>query len=180
MEHKQQGHACQDNSLNTTLFAELYQRYAAIIFTYVQRHVPSRQDAEDILLEVFLAALENEKLPDIDGDRQRAWLLRVAHNKMVDYHRHARNNVPLEEAVDTMYCSEDMEPEQVLLHQEEQSMLRTRLKRLPAVQQEVVRMRFMDELPYAEIARAMNKREGAIRVLLWRSLRSLREFYNRW
>ena len=40
--------------------AALYQRYAATVFTYLRHRVPSREDAEDLLLEVFLAAFEQQ------------------------------------------------------------------------------------------------------------------------
>jgi len=75
----------------------------------VLRHVPAREDAEDILLEVFLAALENESISELNQEKQRAWLLRVAHNKIVDFHRYTvrRTNVPLEDVTETLYGAED-------------------------------------------------------------------------
>ncbi len=165
--------------LDDTPIAVLYQREALTILKYVLRRVPTREDAEDILLEVFLAALENEMISELGEEKQRAWLLRVAHNKIIDHHRYAvrRAAVPLEDVAETLFSEEDMEPDQVVLQQEEYALLRTHLMRLPAHQQEILRLRFTAGLRYAEIARRLNKREGAIRQLFSRSLSFLRAIY---
>jgi DNA-directed RNA polymerase specialized sigma24 family protein len=57
--------------------AALYQRYAPAIFAYPLKQTASREDAEDLLLEVFLAAMERDNLSDLHEPEQRAWLLAV-------------------------------------------------------------------------------------------------------
>lgn len=167
------------STLDDTPLGQLYQREAYTIFKYIYRRVTSREDAEDILLEVFLAALENEDLADLKADKQRAWLFRVAHNKVIDHRRYAtyRTAVPLENIVDTMYETEEAAPDELLLHEEEYQQLQANLARLPALQQEIVHMRFHMGMRYTEIARRINKREGAVRTLLSRSLSFLRNIY---
>ena len=78
----------------------LYDRFALTIFTYIGQHVSNEQDAEDLLEEVFLAAFKNESLARISAERQLAWLLRVARNKVVDRYRHLALHtlVPLDQA----------------------------------------------------------------------------------
>ncbi len=66
----------------------LYDRFALAIFTYICQHLSNRQDAEDLLVEVFLAAFKNDGLSSLPVARQLAWLLRVTRNKLVDRHRH--------------------------------------------------------------------------------------------
>ncbi len=48
-----------DACLDPSSAGSLYQQYGRVIFAYVRRHTHSWEDAEDLLLEVFLAALEN-------------------------------------------------------------------------------------------------------------------------
>ena len=68
--------------------ARLYRSYAPGILAYLRRHVPTQEDAEDLLLDVFLAALEYEpRLAGLAEDELRAWLATVARNKMIDHHR---------------------------------------------------------------------------------------------
>src|SRR5260221_3852817 len=75
-----------------SLIAALYQRHAPSILTFIRRHIPSREDAEDALLEVFLAALESEKLDALNEGEQLAWLRRGGDNKCNDYHRRPNRN----------------------------------------------------------------------------------------
>src|SRR2546430_12403877 len=67
----------------------LYDRYASSIFAYVRLYTPSWEDAEDVTLEVFMAALEQEKLSALTERQQLVWVRRVAHNKLVDSYRRA-------------------------------------------------------------------------------------------
>lgn len=70
-----------------SLSGELYQRYAPRLLAYLCHHLPSLHDAEDALLDVFLAALEREAhLSELAPEQQGAWLWAVARNRMVDYH----------------------------------------------------------------------------------------------
>src|SRR5215470_19315209 len=79
--------------------AALYDRYASSIFAYARLYTPSWEDAEDVTLEVFTAALEQEKLSALTERQQLVWLRRVAHNKLVDRYRSVVHlpTVPLEQ-----------------------------------------------------------------------------------
>jgi len=160
---------------------DLYQRYWLMILTDVLSHVPSQQDAEDVLLEVFLAALESDILQALGEKQQLAWLRRVAHNKCVDYHRRSIRHpvVPLEASTATLYDDENLAPEQVALRHEELVLLRARFSSLSAAQQEILLLRFAEGLRCTEIASRMNKSEGAIRTMLSRALNLLRSIYEK-
>ncbi len=81
----------------------LYDRFAATILAYLCQLVSNRQDAEDLLLEVFMVACKNEMLSGVPAGRQLAWLRRVARNKAVDRYRHTARltMLPLEQARET-------------------------------------------------------------------------------
>ena len=164
-----------------TSIAELYQRYWLILLSNIRQQVSTQEDGEDILLEVFLAALESNILVTLEEKQQLAWLRRVAQHKCIDYHRRStrRPAIPLEAAVASLYEDEMLAPEQIALRREEQALLRNRLASLPDHQQEVLSLRFGEGLRCAEIARRTNKSEGAIRTLLSRSLNLLRSIYDK-
>jgi RNA polymerase sigma-70 factor (ECF subfamily) len=61
-------------------YGTLYDRFTLTIFNYICQHVSNKQDAEDLLVEVFLAAFKNEALSSLPADRQMGWLLRVTRN----------------------------------------------------------------------------------------------------
>src|SRR5258708_13683155 len=76
-----------DNAQNG-VDSSLYERFAVTIFQYLCQQVSNEQDAEDLLLEVFLAAFQDESLSNLPAERQLAWLRRVAHNKVIDPYPH--------------------------------------------------------------------------------------------
>jgi RNA polymerase sigma factor (sigma-70 family) len=166
-------------TISQSHIASLYQSYAPELLQYIRRHVPSQEDAEDVLLEVFIAALEKPDLSKMSEQEQLAWLRRVAHNKFVDLHRRniRRPSIPLEDLQYDLYNEEDDAPELVALGHEEHALLRSHLASLPQIHQKVLRLRFAEDLHCPEIAKQLNKSDGAIRTMLSRILNLLRNTY---
>ncbi|HET8843910.1 MAG TPA: RNA polymerase sigma factor [Ktedonobacteraceae bacterium] len=157
----------------------LYQKHARTILRYIQRYIFSRDDADDILIEVFLAALEDGNVFNLNEGNELPWLLRVAHNKIVDYQRLAVRHptVAFDELLDSPFEKDELTPELAAMIQEDFDLLRRQLALLPENQQQVLRLRFADGLRTKEIARQLHKSDGAIRALLLRSLNLLRKLY---
>lgn len=157
----------------------LYQRYAPELFAYVYRQTNSREDAEDVLLEVFLLALEDRRFSSLNEPKQRAWLWTTVRRKVVDHYRSFSRHpkVPIAQVAETMFESEEQAPEQVALRREEYARLHETMKTLSTAQQEVLQLRFGHELSCAEIAHVMEKSESAVRMLLSRTLKLLRGIY---
>lgn len=166
---------------NDAALAELYQRHVYTLLNFIRRYVSTREDAEDVLLEVFMAAFERNALTGLSESEQLAWLRRVARNKCVDIYRRAqrRQVFSLDSFSETLYEDEERTPEEVALRSEEYALLRTHLAKLPEQQQEVLRLRFASDLRCVEIARHLNKRESAVRMLLSRALNFLRGTYEK-
>jgi RNA polymerase sigma-70 factor (ECF subfamily) len=167
--------------LDDAFLVRLYQRHALFLMAYVRRHVSSREDAEDIVLEVFLAALKQTELSRLSEEKQLAWLQRVAYYKFVDHHRRAMNRpaVSLHEVAETLLVDGGQSPDQLVLRNEEDALLRQQLGQLPEHYQIILQMRFANGLRCAEIASRLNKSEGAVRMVLSRALNTLREIYAR-
>ncbi len=161
--------------------AELYRRYAPAIFAYLLRNVVSREDAEDLLLDVFLAILEKRLSVDVDEQRLGTWIWVVARNKVVDYHRRNKHRMhkELHTVKDTLYENHEQAPEEIALKNEEYQNLYTTLQELPEVQREIVLLRFGHGLTCGEIATVIKKSEGAVRMTLHRTLKLLRTLYTR-
>jgi RNA polymerase sigma factor (sigma-70 family) len=159
--------------------AALYQRSAPELLQYIRRHVPTQEDAEDILLEVFVAALEKQDLSTLSQQDQLAWLRRVAHNKFVDFYRRStrQTSLPLQDLQHELYDEDEHAPELVALGSERHAQLRSHLALLPQIQQEVLRLRFAEDLRCPEIAKRLQKSDGAIRTMLSRVLNVLRTIY---
>ena len=166
---------------NHSLVADLYQSYAPTLLMYLCRQVPTREDAEDILLEVFQAAVESEILAKLDESKRRSWLWTVAQRKASDHHRrvHRRplSSAVLEEVEETLHEDDFYAPESFTLRQEAYTELRMYVSSLPEQQQNILRLRFAYGLTCSEIAQHLNKSGIAVRVMLSRSLNLLRDLY---
>lgn len=155
----------------------LYQRFAPTLFTYLYQQVTSLQDAEDLLLEVFLAALRTDKLIGLSDDQQLAWLRRVARNKVVDRYRRSSllATLPLEQVMEQEDST--LSPEQRAEQQERYERLYAVLKQLSPEQQEMIHLRYVLGLRFVDIAAYLDKPEGSLRKMMTRTLRQLRELY---
>lgn len=164
----------------SALIEELYQHHWLTLFMAIRQQISSKEEAEDILLEVFLAALENPALIGLSEQQQLAWLRRVASNKCIDYYRRSTRYAPLSsENTVPMFSHEPLSPEEMMLNQEEVGLLRHHLSSLSQIQQQVLVLRFAEELRCAQIAMRLHKSEGAIRTLLSRTLNLLRNLYGK-
>jgi RNA polymerase sigma factor (sigma-70 family) len=165
----------------------LYERHAVSIAAYIRARAPTREDAEDLLLEVFLATHEHVFLLECDEAQQLSWLRRIAHNKCVDFYRRAQRHPqvsleenlalgniqdPFDEAVSSL-------PEQAILRNEEHARLYTHLATLPREHYEVLHLRFSCGMRCVDIARKLQTPEGTVRSWLSRSLNALRTLYER-
>jgi RNA polymerase sigma factor (sigma-70 family) len=157
----------------------LYERYAASIFAYARLHMPSWEDAEDLTLEVFTAALEQDNLSWLADKQQFIWLRRVAQNKLVDRYRRSTHVsvIPLEQVVETVQAEGSLSPEQAFVRREELQRLYSAVGKLSLLQQQVLQLRVGDGLRFAEIAILLNKREETARKLYSRTLALLRTVY---
>ena len=108
-----------------------------------------------------------------------AWLYRIAHNLVANWHRDnsRRKEIPLDDGYNVLK-QKDPHPEASLEKNEEQEELLSVLRRLPPERQQLIVLKFVEHLPNAEIGRIMGRTEGAIKSLYHRTLISLRDEYD--
>jgi RNA polymerase sigma factor (sigma-70 family) len=167
------------DSFDDTPVAFLYDRYAHIILNYVARYTSSKEDADDLVLETFVAAMERPVWRSWSDGEQLAWLRRIAYNKAIDYLRRAKRHpsVALENATYLLDENDDRMPEHVAVRNENYAMLRIHLSHLTELQQDIVRLRFGHGLRSKEIAQMLNTSDSSVRTLLSRALNLLRTMY---
>jgi RNA polymerase sigma-70 factor (ECF subfamily) len=154
---------------DTGAFAVLYDRYVQRLYHYCYHRTNNVHDAEDLTAQTFLAALEALPYYRQDG-HFAAWLFTIARNKVVDYYRHP-SNVPQEAAIAPPLSSD---PAGEAETSQEKWMLLRALRSLTEEEQEIIRLRYVAELPFAEIARALHRSEGATKKMLYRLLARLK------
>ena len=156
-------------------FGQLYENYVDRIYNYVYYRTGNAADAEDLTAKIFVRAMKHIPRYEDKGVPFSAWLYRIAHNLVANWHRDnsRRQIVALDDI--THWHVGDESPEFATQLMEDKSLLLEAIRRLPADRQELLILKFVERLANAEIGDIMGRSEGAIKSLYHRTLLSLRE-----
>jgi RNA polymerase sigma-70 factor (ECF subfamily) len=156
-------------------FGVLYERYVERIFNYVYYRTGNLHDAEDLTARVFQRAMNHIHSYTDRGVPFSAWLYRIAHNLVANWHRDRsrRQEIPLSEV--PVVPSKDDRPEASLVRSQEQDSLLRFIRQLPPERQTLLILKFVENLSNAEIGQIMGRSEGAVKSLYHRTLLSLRD-----
>jgi RNA polymerase sigma-70 factor (ECF subfamily) len=160
-------------------FGILYERYVTRIYNYIYYRTGNQHDAEDLTARVFIRALRHIENYTDRGLPLSAWLYRIAHNLVANWHRDnsRRREVPLEEITLVRFGFEH--PEMSLLRTEEREGLLKVIHNLPPDRQQLIILKFVEHLSNAEIGQIMGRTEGAVKSLYHRTLITLRDEFVR-
>jgi RNA polymerase sigma-70 factor (ECF subfamily) len=158
-------------------FGLIYDRYIDAVFRFIYFRVGHRQLAEDLTSDTFLRALTGLGRFTWQGRDLGAWLVTIARNLVADHFKSGRYRLEVttgdlldEDSIDN---NPEGSPEAVVVHHIANVALLTAVKQLNPEQQECIVLRFLRGLSVAETARAMSKKEGAIKALQYRAVRAL-------
>jgi RNA polymerase sigma-70 factor (ECF subfamily) len=150
-------------------FGRLYQTYVDRIFRFVFFRVGQKRDiAEDLVSDIFLKTWE--KLDTFDGANFQAWLYMIARNRIIDFYRGQKPQTVLQ---DHIHDTENVEEK--VLQSLEIERVQMALKHLTDEQQEIIIMKFTEDLRNSEIAHILGKKEEAIRAMQYRAIKRLKE-----
>jgi RNA polymerase sigma-70 factor (ECF subfamily) len=155
-------------------FGMLYEQYVERIFNYVYYRTGNQHDAEDLTAKVFFRAMRRIPQYQERGLPVTAWLYRIAHNLVANWHRDRgrRPEISLDEGYASIPHSEH--PEVTLLQVEEQDHLLRIIRDLPPERQQLIILKFVEHMSNAEIGQIMGRTEGAVKSLYHRTLLTLR------
>ncbi|HQV68307.1 MAG TPA: sigma-70 family RNA polymerase sigma factor [Thermoflexales bacterium] len=165
-------------------FGVLYERYVTAIYRYAYYRIGDVQDAEDLTARVFVRALKHIHNYDERGVPFAAWLYRIAHNLVVNFHRDAARKpaVSLDEAGDSdealagvLRTDDAHEHDRVIDMQKEQAQLAKAIRALSEERQQLIVLKFVEQMSNADIGQIMSRSEGAVKSLYHRTLIQLRE-----
>jgi RNA polymerase sigma-70 factor (ECF subfamily) len=155
-------------------FGLLYERYVGRIYNYIYYRTGNLHEAEDLTARVFFRAMR--RIPEYQdrGLPVSAWLYRIAHNLVANWHRDKgrRPEIPLDSAYPVPVHGDH--PESAFLISEEKETLLKVIRQLPAERQQLLILKFVEHLSNAEIGQIMGRSEGAVKSLYHRTLLSLR------
>ncbi|NLD72490.1 MAG: sigma-70 family RNA polymerase sigma factor [Chloroflexi bacterium] len=166
----------QDVRRDPNAFGELYARYVDRIYSYIYHRVGNVHDAEDLTSRTFFRALSHISSYEDKGLPFSAWLYRIAHNVLANWHRD-RGRRPVVALDGIVLRSEGplQHPEAMALTGDDSRQLVEAIRRLDPQRQELLVLKFSDGLSNAEIGEIMGRTEGAIKSLYHRTLLALRK-----
>jgi RNA polymerase sigma-70 factor (ECF subfamily) len=153
---------------------ELYLLHFDRIYSYLHMSVGNRHDAEDLTTQTFMKMLESIKRFRWQSAPFSAWLFRIAHNLAMDHFRSSRRWQPEEEVPEPAGDAEPSAEAAALQTIGRESMLEL-IENLSHEQQQVLTLKFVFNLPNADVAMILGKSEGAIKSLQHRALVSLQK-----
>ncbi len=160
---------------DTEAFSILYQENLKKIYNYVYYRTGNTHDAEDITARVFQRAFNHISKYKKTAVPFSAWLYRIAHNLVANWHRdnNRKKEVPLEEQTELRNKQEI--PEREIENRQDIEYLLRAIHRLTQDRQMVIILKYVEDLSNKEIGDIMRKSEGAIKSLYHRTLLELRD-----
>jgi RNA polymerase sigma-70 factor (ECF subfamily) len=147
----------------------IYNTYARRVYRYFLSRVADHEEAEDLTAQTFMSVIE--ALPRYQHRNQfTAWLFQIAHSKAMDFFRRNNSKVQKEAEVKGMVFDETLE--RVVQNQTIES-LRLLIQTLDEDERELLRLRFVVDLTYLEIAELLGRKEDAVRKSVNRILERL-------
>lgn len=156
-------------------FAALYDRYLDKVYRFVYFKCGSDQAlAEDLTSETFIRALRRIRDFTWQGRDIGAWFITIARNLVYDHYKSGRARLEITGIDPTGHKGDEIvDPEHEALKSVTRAELGKAIAQLNEEQQEVIHLRFMQELSVAETAAAMEKTEGAIKAMQFRAVKAL-------
>ena len=150
-------------------FGELYRLYVEQVFRYLFSKIGNLHEAEDVTAQTFLAAFESFDKFRQDG-HFASWLFGIARNKAMDHFRRRDNLSSMDESSEIPV--EDNTLSKVIQTEQEQALSKL-IQALTEKERELLRLRFLAEMSFPEIARFLHRNEEAVKKRTYRLLARL-------
>ncbi|MBM3281213.1 MAG: sigma-70 family RNA polymerase sigma factor [Candidatus Harrisonbacteria bacterium] len=156
-------------------FAAIYEHNLPRIYRFIYFKTANRATAEEITQEVFLAALRAIPRYHDEGFLVSSWLYEIARNKVIDFYRSKKSDISIDEELEERPELTSTDFVKTMETKIEADKLKNLLKKLPEDYQNIILLRFVEDLSNEEVAHSLGKSLGAVRVLQHRALKALRK-----
>lgn len=160
---------------DTDAYGQLYELYFTPIFRYIYFRVKDKEETNDLIQIVFLKVFS--ALPGFKEQQKSplAYFFTVARNTIIDHWR-SKKEVKIDnfEVVAEKMTDNSKNPLKIFEEKENQNLIHCAMQQLTNIQQEVITLKFINDLTNKEIAELLEKTEEAVRQLQSRAIKSLR------
>jgi RNA polymerase sigma-70 factor, ECF subfamily len=155
------------------LFGALYDRHFQQIYRFVYSRVREQTAAEDVTSEVFMKALKAMPRYQDTGRPFAAWLYQIAVNAIADRYRTLRPTQTLDDFHDLSVAGPALDD--LAAHRDEVRRIWALVEALPHQQRTALVLKFQEDMKIEDIAVAMGKSAGAVKLLIHRGVTRLRD-----
>ncbi len=159
---------------DSSAFGSLYDHYHPMIYRFVMVKVGRREEAEDITHQVFLSAWQNVRSYTHRGYPFSSWLYQIARNQIVDHYRGNRAEVSID-AVDPDYFAVPAVAHFDIGTKVAMENVRRAMQKLKPDYEDVIIMRFIEDMSLKETALALGKTQGAVKLMQHRAVKELQK-----
>ncbi|MBA4336247.1 hypothetical protein C0416_00550 [bacterium] len=153
-------------------FAQIYDVYITPIYRYIFYKV-SDHDVEDLTEVLFLKAWENiRKYKKRKNTTFKSWIFRIAHNLVVDHYRLNREHSSLDPWISD--TKKEADPVRLTQDSLDNERLKFAISKLKRGYQQILILKFINDLSNTEISNVLKKSEGSVRILQFRALKALK------
>ncbi len=153
-------------------FGLLYDKYQPQIYRFVYLKVGHREEAEDLTHQIFLKAWQKIDKYEHRGFPFSSWLYQISRNQIIDLYRTQKKTSDLEDIVELGENDAQLEKIDVKLETER---VQKAISLLKDEYQDVIIMRFVEELSYEEMSEILDKPQTTVRVLQHRAIKQLKD-----
>lgn len=164
------------NSLDTDVFIEIYHFYVDKIYRYLYLRTRSKEDAEDLAADVFMRTWEYVYKKQNTIKYLNAFLFQMAKNLISDYYRNSKDETIMENNAVSWLMDEKQQNLGLKFDQDVKfSEIEKALDGLKDEYKDAIILHYIEGFSSSEISKIMNRSKGAIRILIHRALKDLRE-----
>lgn len=164
---------------NQKLFEQNYVKFREHIYWYIYKKTGKKELAEDLTADTFIKLFEHpEVMRDRDENGIKAWLFTVSRNKLYDSYRKksvSKGKVDVEDEIFEIIASDDVDYIGELISEENSKQLIQSFSVLSVEEKEILELRYKEEMKFSEIGEIVGKKEGAVKMLLYRAMEKLKE-----
>ena len=176
MDLEEQRKLIEEAKQDSESFGKLYDYYFPKIYSFVAAKVSSRDDAEDLVSEIFMKALENLPRYEWRGIPFTGWLFKIARNALNNYYHLANKNrvYDIEKIRGISENEEKTSPHKKAADEELSTKVRHVMASLPEREMTVVQLKFFSQLNNREIMDVTGLSESNVAIILYRTLRKIK------
>lgn len=161
---------------NKISYEEMVDKYYSIIFGYIIKKIGSKEDAEDLTQDIFLNCHKDWEHFDPSRASISTWLFAITDNRLKNYYRDKKPNVPLWEVLEEMIAEDTNTIDYIINQEEAKEIFSKMMDCLNDRQKKAIHLRYFEQLKMSEISEKLHCSEENVRVIIHRAIKKMKRY----